>query len=177
MIGLMRRVFNRRENVLAFKVRIILQNFLVGSVCAQKLQHIRDPDSHSANARPPTTLARLDGDALQQLSFHCAFILSLILTGNKRLISSLWVKAINKPNVGQFALTQLVHKRSFNSESGNITQTMKAIALIFGILVTALGLVPLGWCLGRHDKAHLAINSTATRLTNVVTAKLAAEIL
>jgi hypothetical protein len=70
MVGLMCRVFNRRQNVFAFEVGVVLQYFLVGSSRAKQLQDIRDAHPHAANTRTPAAFSRLDGDTPQQLSIH-----------------------------------------------------------------------------------------------------------
>jgi hypothetical protein len=70
VIGLQRRVFNRRENILARKGRVIGQNLLEGRAGAEQLQNVHNPHSRAANARAPATLVRLDGDALQEFWLH-----------------------------------------------------------------------------------------------------------
>ena len=84
VVGLMRRVFNRREDVRAFEVGIIREDFLVGSPGAQELKDIRDPHPHAADAGPPAAFARLDSDPLEKLGVHRAAIVTLNSRGDKR---------------------------------------------------------------------------------------------
>src|SRR5271157_4129130 len=82
MVRLMGRVFNRGQNVVGFEIWIIGQNLLMRSSCAQELQDVSDTHSHATNARTTPTLARLDGDALEQFNIH-ARILSPAMPANK----------------------------------------------------------------------------------------------
>jgi hypothetical protein len=78
VVGLARSVFDGRQNILAFKERIVRQNFLVRRARAQQIKNIRDAHPHAANARTPAAFSRLDGDALEQFSVHAG---NLILFG------------------------------------------------------------------------------------------------
>jgi len=67
MIRLMRGVFDGGENIVALKVGIILQDFLIRRSGAQQFQNVGHAHPHAANARPAAAFSRLDGDARKQL--------------------------------------------------------------------------------------------------------------
>lgn len=83
MVSLVRRVFECCKDVLAFEVGIILQNLLVGSPGAEKLQNVGDSYPHAANARPPAAFVWLNRDSLKKLGVHRAVILPPKLQGIK----------------------------------------------------------------------------------------------
>ena len=67
MIRLMRGVFDGGENVVALKIGMILQDFLVGRSGAQQFQNVGHAHPYAANARLAAAFSRLDGDARKQL--------------------------------------------------------------------------------------------------------------
>lgn len=77
VISLVRRVCNRGQNILAFEVGIVVQNFLVGSACAQELQNIRHSHPHSTNARASATFAGFNGDAFEKFCVHVENLVKL----------------------------------------------------------------------------------------------------
>jgi hypothetical protein len=70
MVGLMRGVFNGAQNILAFEIRVIVQNFFVRSARAQKLQNICDPHPHATDARASAAFAGFNRDALEEFQVH-----------------------------------------------------------------------------------------------------------
>ena len=79
MVGLMRGVFNGGQNILAFEIRVIVQNFFVRSARAQKLQNIGDPHPHATDARTSAAFAGFNRDALEECQVHGQTILLNIL--------------------------------------------------------------------------------------------------
>src|SRR5579884_4061945 len=74
MVSLQRRIFNRRKYVLAFKVRIIAENFLERRLGAKQFQNVSDPDSHAADAWPAAEFPRFNGYAFEKLGLHASTI-------------------------------------------------------------------------------------------------------
>ncbi len=70
MVGLMGGVVDGRQNILAFKKGIILQDLVNRSTGAQKLQYVGDAQALAADARTATALAFLHGDPAETLQFH-----------------------------------------------------------------------------------------------------------
>jgi len=63
MIGLLRGICDRGEDILAFKKRVIPKDFVERCTVGQKLQHIDNADVLAANAGLTAALAGLDRDA------------------------------------------------------------------------------------------------------------------
>ncbi len=72
MVGLASGIVDRRENILALKIRIVFENFFEICSGAQKFQNVGYSDTHTTDARTTTTLAVIDRDAIEEfpLSVH-----------------------------------------------------------------------------------------------------------
>ena len=72
MIRLVSGIFDGRENVFAFKARIILQDLFDRSSCTQQFQDVGGADSHAANARTTATLGVIDSDSAESFLGHAS---------------------------------------------------------------------------------------------------------
>src|ERR1700693_2081259 len=70
VIGLVCRVVNGGEDVLALQEGVIVQDFIEGGPGGQKLQHVGDANALSANAGTAPTLALFDCNSLEALQIH-----------------------------------------------------------------------------------------------------------
>ena len=71
MITLTRGEFQNGFDVLGLKQRIVRENLLTRGPRRQKIQHILHANAERSDARPPTALLRIDGDAMQ-FTHNCA---------------------------------------------------------------------------------------------------------
>ena len=72
MVGLMRSVFDRCQDVLSLQVRIVLEDLIERGPRPEEFQDVRYANPHSANARTPPTLAFVNGDSLEPFCGHIA---------------------------------------------------------------------------------------------------------
>jgi hypothetical protein len=71
MVGLPRGELDRRKNVILFQIREVPQDLCFGRTGGQHVQGVFDPDALPSNARPPTTLLRVDRYAIQATIHGC----------------------------------------------------------------------------------------------------------
>jgi hypothetical protein len=72
MVRLVGGVVDRREDIVAFEKRIVLQDFIEGSSRAKKFQNVGDTKALAANAGAASALAFLHGDSMKTLQIHIA---------------------------------------------------------------------------------------------------------
>ena len=65
MISLMSGVLQSGENVLSLEIGVVPQDLVVRCPEAEQLQNIADSNAEASDARPPTTFAGFNGDALE----------------------------------------------------------------------------------------------------------------
>jgi hypothetical protein len=65
MIRLPSCILDRRQQILVFKIRVILEDLLKARTRSQQLQDIGHSDAHTANARAAATLTIIYRDAIQ----------------------------------------------------------------------------------------------------------------
>ena len=70
VVRLVCRILNCCQNVVPFKIGIVLQNLLVRRPGAEKLQNVCDANPHATNARTPAAFPRLYRDSFQKVGFH-----------------------------------------------------------------------------------------------------------
>jgi hypothetical protein len=70
VIRLVSGILDGRENVLALKAGIVLQDLFDGGSCTQQFQDVGDTDSHAANARTAAALGVVDGDSGEAFLGH-----------------------------------------------------------------------------------------------------------
>ena len=63
LIYAMVRKLEAGTDVFRLQVWQLVQNCLLGEACPKQIKHIRHSDSHAPDARPSSTLLRVDGDA------------------------------------------------------------------------------------------------------------------
>ena len=65
MIRFLSGMFKARPDIIDFQIWKIRQNFSLRNTGCQQIQHIFNPDPHSANARPSATLLRIKSNAIR----------------------------------------------------------------------------------------------------------------
>ena len=70
MIGLMRRVVDGGEDVLAFELRVVLEDFLKARAMADEFQDVGYADAQATNAGASAALGVVDGNALETVLGH-----------------------------------------------------------------------------------------------------------
>lgn len=70
MVGLTGGVFNRREDVFVFEVRVVLQDFLIRSTGGKKVEDVGDADPHIPDAGTTAALGIVDGDSREAVGPH-----------------------------------------------------------------------------------------------------------
>jgi len=64
MIHLGRGIIEACMNVRKLEIRKILEDFCNRDTSSKEIKHIFNPDAHAADARPTTTLMRIEGNAI-----------------------------------------------------------------------------------------------------------------
>ncbi len=78
MVSLGCCIFKRRQNVVFFEERVILEDLLMGCPRTKQGQDICDTNALTANAGAPAAFPRFNGDSVSQTRFH----------GNPRVVGS-----------------------------------------------------------------------------------------
>ena len=56
------------RNIFRFEIGQLFEDLLLGEPCGKKIQHVDHPNSHITDARPPSTLRRINGDSSDEFS-------------------------------------------------------------------------------------------------------------
>jgi len=70
MVGLVSRIFQRRQDVFPFQKRVVDHDFLEGSARCQKLKYVADTNPVPADTRPPAALPLFNGDSAESVEVH-----------------------------------------------------------------------------------------------------------
>jgi hypothetical protein len=74
VIRLPRSILNGGQNVLALKVRIVLEYLGESGTCTEQFKHVAHPNSHAPNARTPPTLRTFDSYPAEAIWRHDVFL-------------------------------------------------------------------------------------------------------
>lgn len=66
--------FQAGGNIFRFEIRQFFKNLLLRETRSQQIEYIDDSNSHSTDAGPPTTLCRVDCDALDEFGHAGCFL-------------------------------------------------------------------------------------------------------
>jgi len=63
-------VLDRCENILAFEIGTVSENFFEAGAGRQQFQNIGNADAHTADARTTAALSVINGDAIEVFGLH-----------------------------------------------------------------------------------------------------------
>jgi len=79
VVGLMRRVFDRGDDVVPFERRVVCKDFFERSTRGQKVEDVRDTHPQASNAGPPSAFPLFHSNPFQSLDVHRLKITCLAL--------------------------------------------------------------------------------------------------
>ena len=85
----MRGILDGRENIFAFKRRIIGEDLLERRAAGDQFQYIGHPNPLTTNTRTPTALPRLDSNPPQPLWIHMFTLLPAVASREWRMIEDM----------------------------------------------------------------------------------------